>query len=161
MTRNQFSLAVNADEKWVENAARLLKRRLSYSRDEARWMGLTHILNQEMRIPLSRAAQLAEEALRFPRVTRDAKVGGDPSGSASISIDLARYHSAHYAALSAAMSLAGARKRGRPRVMESAEAYGIDLDALRIGLKDSPAKRLERADENSRNVAALRKGVGA
>jgi hypothetical protein len=161
MTRNQFSLAVNADEKWVENAARLLKKRLSYTRAEARWMGLTHILNQEMGIPLARAAQLAEAALRYPASTRDAKVGVDPSGSAAISIDLARYHSAYYAALSAAMTLGGPRKRGRPRVMESAEEYGIDLDALRIGLKDSPAKRLERADENARNVAALRKGVRA
>jgi hypothetical protein len=160
MTRNQFSLAVNADEKWVENAARLLKRRLSYSRDEARWMGLMHILNQETGIPLARAAQLAEEALRHPPVRRDIEVGRDPSGSVWISIDLARYHSGHNAALSAAVTLAGPRKRGRPRANLGAEAYGIELDALRLGLKDSPAKRLERADENARNVAALRKGGG-
>lgn len=180
MTRHQFSLAVNADEKWVENTGRLLGRRLSHTQREAQWLGLVRVLNHELGLTLARSAQLATEALRSPPWTREVRLGGDASGSASIAVDLARYHSTHIAAMSAALTLAGPRKRGRPSaastpgrpagsgvrkratrettrgVLARAKEYGVDLDALRDGLRDSPAERLQRLEENARFVSAVR-----
>lgn len=180
MTRHQFSLAVNADEKWVENAGRLLGRRLSYTHREAQWLGLVRVLNHETGLTLARSAKLATEALRSSPWTRDVRLGDDASGSASIAIDLARYHSMHNAAMSAALTLAGPRKKGRPSaasssgrsvtsrvrerparettwdVLARAKDYGVDLDALRESLRDSPAKRLQQLEENARFVGAVR-----
>ena len=70
MTRSQFAIAVMAPEKWVENAARLLKRRFRYTREESVWLGLVRELNFEAGLPLARAAEVADEALERVRHRR-------------------------------------------------------------------------------------------
>jgi hypothetical protein len=163
MTRSQFALAVLADEKWVENATRLLNRRLKYSAADARWLGLVRVLNQEVGLTLVRAAQLADEALRHQMTERFVVVGRREDESAGVSIDLARFHSTRATALSAALDMGGARRRGRRRTMpakisalERAARYGIDIDLLREGLQLSPRKRLEQLDENAAFIRAIR-----
>lgn len=180
MTRQQFALAVNADEKWIENTARLLGLALKYSQREARWMGLVRMFNHDIGLTLKRSALLATEAVRYPESVREVRLGKIPSGAAAIVVDLARYHSAHNAALSAALTLAGPRKRGRPSaagkalshatsavrerpaqetawdVLARATAYGVDLSALHDGLNETPAERLQRLDENSRFITEMR-----
>ncbi|HZK78483.1 MAG TPA: hypothetical protein VFC35_06195 [Gemmatimonadaceae bacterium] len=184
MTRQQFALAVNADEKWIENTARLLGLALTYSQREARWMGLVRMFDHDIGLTLKRSAALATEAIRHPEQAREVRLGETPSGAAAIVVDLARYHSAHNAALSAALTLAGPRKRGRPSaanralsnsrsavrerpvevttwdVLARAKAYGVDLSALRDGLNETPAERLERLEDNSRFIAEMRGAVG-
>ena len=180
MTREQFSRSVNADEKWVENAARLLGRSLVYSQREAQWLGLVRILSHQIGLTLARSAKLATEALRQPPSTREVRLGASESRTAEIVLDLARYHSAHNAAVSAALALAGPRKRGRPPgatrhgrrtlsivreravrettwdILARAKKYGVDLESLRAGRTDSPAKRLDRLEENAGSVKELR-----
>jgi hypothetical protein len=163
MNRSQFAMAVLADEKWVENAGRLMARRFRYTAQEARWLGLVRILNQEVGLTLSRAAELADDALRH-RPDAASVIVGDAGGSAAISIDLARYHSTYAAALSAALELGGARRRGRPRIaapqgtrmLERAAEYGVDIDLLREGLRLAPGERLQRLDDNAAFIRAIR-----
>lgn len=156
-------MAVLADEKWVENAARLLNRRLRYSAGEARWLGLVRVLNREVGLTLVRAAELTDEALRHAPDEGRVVVGGGQSRSAGVSIDMARFYSTYAAALSAALELGGGRRRGRPRgaikqksaVAEAAE-YGVDIDLLREGLRLSPSERLQQLNENAAFISVIR-----
>lgn len=163
MTRSQFAMAVLADEKWVENAGRLMDKQFRYTAAEARWLGLVRVLNQEVGLTLFRAAELADEALRHAP-DEESVIVGRAGGSAAVSIDLARFHSTYAAALSAALDLGGARRRGRPRAnrrqkagtLESAAQYGVDIDLLREGLRLSPRERLQQLDDNAAFVKAIR-----
>ena len=164
MTRAQFAMAVNADEKWVENAARLLNRRFTYTQAESVWLGLVHVMSQEVGVPLNRAVELADEALGLIDQRNEVVVGQSQTSSAAIVIDMLRFRSTHSAALSAALTLGGAKRRGRQRsqakrkinALNNASRYGVDLDLLREGLKLSPAERLGRADENAAFINAIR-----
>jgi hypothetical protein len=164
MTRSQLAMAVRADEKWVENTARLLNRKLRYTTEESVWLGLVRMLNHDVGLPLTRAAEVADEALGLVDYNGEAVVGRSEGSSAAISIDMRRFRSSHAASLSAAITLGGARRRGRRRVqpkrrsaaLDSASSYGVDLDLLREGLKLSIAERLQRADENAAFVNAMR-----
>ena len=166
MTRAQLSMAVMADEKWIENTARLLKRRLRYTIEESVWLGLVRMLNRELELPLARAAAIADEALGFIEENSPIVVGKSEDSNAAVSIDMPRFRSAHAASLSAALTLGGARRRGRrpakssrrkSDVLKKAARYGVDIDLLREGLKLSPAERLERADENAQFIADMRR----
>lgn len=176
-------MVVNADEKWIDNTARLLGKSLSYTQREARWMGFVRMFTQQVGVNLTRSAALASEAMRYPEGTREARLGETSSNAATITVDLARFYSAHNAAMSAALTLGGSRKRGRPPaagkksdrasftlrersahetvwdVLARAKAYGVDLSSLRDGLSETPAKRLERLDNNSRFIGAMRKAT--
>jgi len=165
MTRSQFALALNADEKWVENATRLLGLSLSYTPIETLWIGLLRIFNHNVGLSLSRSAELATETLRHAPSTREVKLGESTHkamSAVSVVLDVARYHSQHNAALSSALVLGGARRRGRPLkgerrdALERAIEYGVDVGALREGLRESPATRLKRLEQNATFVAAMR-----
>lgn len=165
LTRSQFAVTVRADEKWVENTARTLGRRLEYTRAEARWLGLVRLLARDLGIPLARASELADEALRQPPETRALPLAASDDGAASLVVDLARYHSTFAAALSAALNHGGPRRRGRPRPsrpprgresVDRARAYGVDVSLLREALGRSPAERLARLDANAAFLGALR-----
>ena len=166
MTRSQFAMAVMADEKWIENSARLLNRRPKYSVAESVWLGLVRMLVQELQIPLAKAAEVADEALGLPEGCSTGVVAERKDGNTAIVIDMARFRSSHAAALSSALTLGGARRRGRQRsqskrknaALERASRYGVDLDLLREGLKLSMTERLERADENAAFITSMRVG---
>ncbi|HUQ20095.1 MAG TPA: hypothetical protein VM099_10830 [Gemmatimonadaceae bacterium] len=166
MTRAQFAMAIRADEKWVENSARLLGKRLRYTADEARSVALIRVLSQEVGITLFRAAQLADEILKQSAVMKKTAlvVGGAQTSSAAVSIDMARFYSTYAAALSAALDIGGPRRRGRRSgtrgrkgAVERAVRYGVDMDLLREGLRLSPLERLERLDENAAFLNAIRR----
>ncbi len=163
MTRLQFAMIVGCDVKWVENAARLLGRTFTYTPAEARWLSLVHIFNQRVGLTLARSAMLAEEALRHGTDAGRVVVGIDGETGAGVSIDLARFHSSHAAALSTALEFGGERRRGRPRApigrkaatLEKSAAYGVDIDLLREGLRLSRRERLEHLDQNAAFITAL------
>jgi len=165
--RSQFATAVIADEKWVENAAQILGRTFAYTRPEALWLGLVRVFNQEIGVTLSRAAELADEALRHDAHSSPVKIGHKENGSAGVVIDLARFHSTHAAALSTAVTFGGTRRRGRKpanrkgktSILARAAAYGVDLDLLREGLSMSPRERLEQLDANAAFVSELRRSA--
>lgn len=161
MTRSSFALAIRADEKWVENTSQILGLKLNYTREEALWMGLVRELVLNVGITLSRAKEVADEALGR-NSDQKVLVGGD--SAVGIEIDLKRYCSTFIASLSAARILGGVKRRGRARqkprgkkgAIEAARRYGVDIDLLREGLKLSAAERLERLNQNAEFVTQLR-----
>lgn len=169
MTRSQFASAVRTNEKWVENTARLLGKRLKYTPAEARWLGLVNVFNQETGVSLMRASELAHEALTHDPRSPDVILGQSDHGNTGISLELARYHSSFAASLSAALEFGGARRRGRPRLsvakqanrlaVRNAARYGVDIVLLREGLRIPVADRLRLADENAAFVRELRSSV--
>ncbi len=158
-------MAVMADEKWVQNARQLLQRRIKYTLEDAVWVGLVRMLNQEVHVPLGRAAELADEALALERDSADVVAGRTDRTSTGVVIDMVRFRSSHGVAVSAALTIGDARRRGRRRApgkrkaqaIEKAVAYGVDLDLLREGLKLSPAQRLERLDASAAFVQSIRR----
>lgn len=171
MTRSQFAWTVLADEKWVENAGRLLGIQFEYTPSEALWLGLVRVLNQDVGVTLVHAVELADEALSCDPAVAFAMVGRKESDNAAVTVELARYHSSYGAALSAATTLGGARRRGKPRftpktdkwsksqraaALARAARYGVDIDLLREGLKLSPKERLDLLAENAAFISKLR-----
>lgn len=165
MTRSQFAQAVRADEKWVENTARTLGLRLEYSADEARWLGLVHVLTRDLGMSIQRASTLATAALQLDPATRTLRLRLSEHGEASVALDLARYHSAFAAALSAALNLGGPRRAGRPAhphrsdpIARAAE-HGIDISLLHSSLGRSYGERLGRLDANAASLRSMRRAM--
>ena len=127
-------------------------------------MGVVRLLATDFGIPVVRAGELAEEALRHAPDTRALVLTTSRDGAATLTLDLARYHSTFAAALSAALTHGGGRRRGRPSTKRptrrgavgAAKAHGVDVSLLRDALQQSPAERLARLDANAAFLRALR-----
>jgi hypothetical protein len=153
-----------ADEKWVENAQRLLGLKAVYKDAAARWYALVRVFNQDVGVSLARAASMADEALTYPPDARLIVVGKTSIGNAGVAIDRALFESAFAASLSAAKEFGGARRRGRlsrsPRgksaIIDRASEYGVDIGLVEAGLKLSVRERLQVADENAAFVNELK-----
>ena len=151
LTRSQFAEVVRADEKWVENTARVLERQLAYTPHEARYFGIVRLLANQFGIPIARSAQLADDAVRQPPDLRAYVMDGSADGSVALVLDLARYHSGFAAALATAVHRGGPRRAGRPvNVGEyakkydpigAAERYGVDISLLRQSQRESLRKQ--------------------
>ncbi len=161
MTLADFALLVGATPRWCQNALQTLGRQFSYDWVLARTLGLARLRQQEQNIPLRRAMQDAQRALgeSSPTLARQ----DDSQGILALTIDVPRYLT-QLALRAARLRDDPPRRRGRPRQPHSAggiadaEAYGLDLAALRSGLRLSHAERLEQLDANQRMLAALRRG---
>ena len=165
LTRSQFGAATHADEKWIENTARILRLRLTYSADQARWMGLVCLLAQQLKVPLLRAATLADELGGHAPDARSVSIG-ETDGPIAIVVDLARYHSTFAASLSAAIHHGGPRRRGRPaktprprgrKAIANAASYGVDLTLVRESMARKPAERLAQLDANASFLRGLKR----
>jgi hypothetical protein len=129
-------------------------------------MGVVRLLTRDFQVPAARAGELADDALRHPPETRALSLAAARDSPATLVIDLARYHSAFSAALSAALHHGGPRRRGRPLSrrrargydpVAAAEAHGVDVSLLRESLERSPADRLARLDANAAFLTGLRR----
>jgi len=118
------------------------------------------------------AAEIATAALRpFPATTNRKEsqrlspraARQDPTGAATVVIDLARYQSTFLANLSRALILETPRRRGRVsgpsrrNAVEIARDYGIDIGLMRSALNRTPSERLQLLDANVELVRAARK----
>jgi hypothetical protein len=156
-----------ADEKWVENAPRLLGRNPAYTVSEARWYALVRVFSQDIGVSLARAASLADEALTHPPQSRTIVLGKTSVGDAGLSIDRALFESSFAASLSAALELGGPRRRGRashrPKgkkaAVKQAVEYGVDIGLLEAGLRLTVRERLDLADANAAFISALQRGA--
>ncbi len=157
MTLGQFSVAVGAPRKWVQNAFAVLEVAPEYTADQARLLSLTRVLEGSFEIPLTRAFELAATTLADPRDRRNWH-HETPDGSVELSVGRDRFYTMFSAALSRARVWYSERQRGRPprrrrRGIAAAEAYGVDVGLLTASLSRSPAERLRRLDDD---VAFLR-----
>lgn len=163
MTLAQVAVSAAADMKWLRNSSALLRRRILYTAADSRWWGLVRLLTESLELPLTGAARAATASLsdetgvlvRFDR---------DPSHSASLQVDLARYGSVFLGNLSRALNHETPKRRGRPvgrsvgGPIAAAKRYGIDLGLLRSALDRTPAERLAMLEANAAFVRGMRKG---
>lgn len=162
MTPRQTAVAAAADLKWLTNASSLLRRRLRYNADAARWWGLVRLLVDELGLTLKAAAGAATAALTSNR-NGSARARTDYAGPARIEVDLPRYESIFLANLSRAMNHETPRRRGRLKERASdpiaaARAYGIDIGLLQTALERTPAERLALLERNVEFLRAARRG---
>jgi hypothetical protein len=161
MTLSAFATLVGAPPKWCQNALEVLGLPLNYTPTTARPLGLARHLNQSYAIPLKSAFRLATSALS---ANVPAGVGqADDEGVSTLTLDVNRYLSLFAVRLSA-VRLDPPRGRGRPPAgrrsggVKVAEAYGLDIGALRAGLQISPAERLRALDASQHAIERLRSG---
>jgi hypothetical protein len=164
MTARQFAVASAADLKWITNSAALLRRRLRYSDGEARWWGLVRLLTDGIGLPLKAASAAATASLRMTRSRRPLTIAADPSHSAAIVVDLARYESIFLGNLSRSRVHETPKRKGRPprvvargSALSSASQYGLDLGLIQSALARTPAERLEMLEANSLFLGEMRR----
>jgi len=160
MTLGQLALAIAAPPKWVLNANAILQLAPTYSVQRARLLALTRVLEQTIGLPLKRAYQLAKATLRKPSDPTSWHHEA-PGGIAAVVIDRERFLSDFTVNLSRARAGYAERRRGRPprkrgRGVAAAKHHGVDIGLLRESLKQSPAARLRRLDEDAAFAQSLK-----
>lgn len=160
MTARQTAVAAGADLKWLTNSAALLRRRLRYDAETARWWGLVRLLVDQLGLTLKAAADAATSALATGRNRSSRAV--NPTGPARIEVDLPRYESIFLANLSRALSHETARRRGRMRekagdAVADARRYGVEIGLLQAALERTPSERLSLLDRNVQFLRAARR----
>jgi hypothetical protein len=151
MTLGQFSTAVGAPRRWVQNAFQALGLPAIYTEPLARRLAFTKALKEACGMPLRRAFPLAEEALgRWPaHKTWELR---DPDGAVRVVIDLERFLSDYAVRLSLSRTFYAEKRRGRPpkrkrRGLALGKWYGVDISLLEESLKRTPEERLRLLDE--------------
>lgn len=164
MTARQTAVAAGADLKWLTNSAALLRKTLRYTPQTAKWWGLVWLLTAELGLSLRAAADTATTALSQGDSSSPISASADPSGSASLVIDLPRYESIFLANLSRALLQETPRRRGRSKASRpssdsigAAMRYGIDVSLLKTALARTPAERLQLLEANVEFVRAARR----
>jgi hypothetical protein len=164
MTAHQFAITARADAKWILNSSALLGRRVRHTPADSRWWGLVRLLTESLGLPLQAAAEAATRSLGAKKDAVGITVTADPSQSASLVIDLARYESVFLASLSRALVLETPRRKGRPAhvrrgasAIDAARRYGVDLGLVNAALKRTPAERLEMLEANAGFIRGMRK----
>jgi len=163
MTARQTAVAAGAELKWMVNSAALLGRRVRYNREQGKWWGLVWLLNEQLGLSLKSAAAISTVALRGDSSSTQVIAGADPSGSASLIVDLARYESIFLANLSRALVHETPRRRGRPprlglkSGLTTARHYGVDLGLIRSAIGRTPAERLALLEKNAAFVRDMRR----
>jgi hypothetical protein len=164
MTARQTAVAAGANLKWIVNSAALLGRRVRYDRQHAKWWGLVWLLTEQLGLSLRAAAAVSTVALRGGSSSTQVTAGADPSGSASLIVDLARYESIFLANLSRALVHETPRRRGRPPrrglksdALTTARQYGVDLGLMRSAIGRTPAERLALLEKNAAFVRDMRR----
>jgi hypothetical protein len=164
MTARQTAIAAGANLKWIVNSAALLGRRVRYDRQHAKWWGLVWLLTEQLGLSLRAAAAVSTVALRGGSSSTQVTAGADPSGSASLIVDLARYESIFLANLSRALVHETPRRRGRPPrrglksdALTTARQYGVDLGLIRSAIRRTPAERLALLEKNAAFVRDMRR----
>lgn len=125
-------------------------------------------MTESLGLPLQAAADAATRSLRGGASTGEVAAIADPSGSASLLVDLRRYQSIFLANLSRALVQETPRRRGRPSrprgggggAVDSALRYGVDLGLVRAALKRTPAQRLEMLEANAGFIREMRQRRG-
>lgn len=158
LTRRQFALAVDASEKWVDNAGRILARRFQRTEAGARWVSALREIAQGFDMRLECAAEVATYALELDPASPPTEIALSGSGAVRIVFDAKRFHSRFGISLAAALLDSrrhpGRRPprfprgvRSRPAILLGAAACGVDLGLLRAISLATPARRVAQLGE--------------
>lgn len=152
MTLGEFSTAVGAPRRWVQNAMAVLGLPARYTVSGARELALARAINVACGMPLMDAYPLAQGALlAWPEQRMWNRVG--PEATVTLAVDLERFLSSFFVRLSLSRTAYAERKRGRPRKrrrrgVAGAREHGVDVSLLESSLRRSPEERLRWLDEH-------------
>jgi hypothetical protein len=151
MTLAEFAFLLDADPKWVQNAAAALGGSLRYTLPTARRLAVARALAQTADMPLPRAYALTGKALRKAGGSRAPVQVSDDADPVALTIDVFRILVAVSVGLSRLRTMYVPRQRGRPATprrdpIRAAEDYGLDLSLLAANLRRTPAQRLRQPD---------------
>jgi hypothetical protein len=110
-----MSIATRSDRTWLNNAKRLLARRIHCTPSGARWWGMVRMLSHELGLPLKSAARVADLVLQPAAAPHRVRLAATADGAVALRIDLERFHSTANALLAAAFAFGQPKSRGRPR----------------------------------------------
>jgi hypothetical protein len=110
-----MAIATRSTRTWLNNARRILAKRMHRTPSGARWWGMVRMLNHELGLPLKSAARVADLVLVSPTVPARVRLAATSDGAIALRIDLERFHSTANAAVAAALAFGRPRGRGRPR----------------------------------------------
>ena len=109
-----MAIATRSDRIWLNNARRILAKRMHRTPNGARWWGMVRMLNHELGLPLKSAAKVADLVLHTSAAPHRVRLAATADGAIALRIDLERFHSTANASLSAAFAFGKPRGRGRP-----------------------------------------------
>jgi hypothetical protein len=151
MTLAQFAYLLDADPKWVQNAAAALGGSLRYTLPTAQRLAVARALAETAGMPLPRAYTIAGKVLRKSGGSREPVRVSDDTDPVAVTVDVFRILAAVSVGLSRLRTMYAPRRRGRPATLRRdpirvAEEYGLDLSLLAANLKRTPAQRLRQLD---------------
>ncbi len=154
-----MALATRSDRAWLNNARRLLGKRMHRTPSGARWWGMVRMLNHELGLPLKSAAKAADLVLHGNSAPHRVRLSATADGAVALRIDLERFHSTSNALLAAAFAFGKARGRGRPRKPQRRRPL-VDVfpSVWEIRVEREPAK-LERLADQLREWNAYPRGI--
>ena len=154
-----MAIATRSTRTWLNNARRLLARRMHRTPNGARWWGMVRILSHELGLPLKSAARAADLVLHTSPAPHRVRLAATSDGAIALRIDFERFHSTANASLAAAFAFGQPRARGRPRKPWRCRPL---IDAFpsvwEIRVEREPAK-LERLGRQLRDWGAYPRGI--
>ena len=154
-----MAVATRSDRTWLNNARRLLARRMHRTPSGARWWGMVRMLNHELGLSLKSAAQVADLVLQVSTAPHRVRVAATADGAVALRIDLERFHSTANASLSAAFAFGQPRLPGRPpKQRRRRPLVDVFPSVWEIRVDREPAK-LERLGRQLRDWGAYPRGI--
>ncbi len=156
-----MAIATRSDRTWLNNARRLLGKRMHRTPNGARWWGMVRMLNRELGLSLKSAARVADLVLDISAAPHRVRLAATADGAIALRIDLERFHSTANAALSAAFAFGQGRARGRPRKARRRRPL-VDVypNVWEIRVEHELSK-LERLGQQLRDWNAYPRGIEA
>lgn len=151
MTLAELAHLVGVEPKWVLNTMAALDRAPRYSLALARRLAVTHAIAEATGVPVARAFEVADQALRADSAATAPVVV--PAGTSEIGlwIDISRILSSFNVRLSLLRTTVTPRQRGRPLArrrdaLKVASEWGLDLTLLADNAQKSKQERLRQLD---------------
>jgi hypothetical protein len=156
-----MAIATRSDTAWLNNARRLLAKRMHRTPNGARWWGMVRMLNHELGLPLKSAAKVADLVLHTSAAPHRVRLDATTDGAIALRIDLERFHSTANASLAAAFAFGKPRGRGRPpKPKRKRPLIDVFPNVWEIRIERDPAK-LERLGTQLKDWDAYPRGIEA
>jgi hypothetical protein len=154
-----MAIATRSSTIWLNNARRVLARRMHRTPSGARWWGMVRMLSHELGLPLKSAARVTDLVLQPTTEPHRVRIAATSDGAIALRIDLERFHSTANASLSAAFAFGQPRSRGRPRKPRRRRPL-IDVfpSVWEIRVEREPSK-LDKLAQQLRDWAAYPRGI--
>ena len=159
MTYDQMAVATRSTRTWLNNARRILARRLHRTPSGARWWGMVRMLSHELGLPLKSAARVADLVLQGSAGPHRVRIAATSDGAVALRIDLERFHSTANTLLAAAFAFGEKRTPGRPPKPRRRRPLVDVVPGIREIRTERDPEKLERLSRQLREWNAYPRGI--